>query len=93
MQFTTIVPLEILRKHPETGENLVSHRGGFVKDPCPAGTVFEGADHIDKVIFGVALPSDPEARALCQEQGIDIKAAVKGRKILETVDLAKEIEG
>ena len=90
MQFTTVVPTERIRLD-DNGDAIRSPKGGFVKDRVPAGTVYEGANYIDHVITGLALPSDAEAKALCQEHGVDIKAAIKGRKILENTDLVKEI--
>lgn len=92
MQFTTIVHTERIKKDA-AGRSIRLKRGGFDKEKIPAGTSFEGEGHVDLVVFGYAVPSDEEAKALVKEMGLDVKAQIKGRKIVESTDLVTEIEG
>lgn len=91
MQFITIIPTERYARD-EAGQKIRQPGGQLLKQKVPAGTVFDGEANIDLVVHGVAVPKDDEAKALCRAKGIDPALQIKGRQILETVDLVKVME-
>lgn len=90
MQFITVVETEKYQRTTE-GAKIRLPNGQLAKQKIPAGTVFEGKEHLELVVYGYAVPHDNEAKDLVKAKGINISKQIRGRQVVESINIVTEL--